>query len=280
MKTSSKVWFVTGASKGMGLTLVKVLLSSGHKVAATSRNVADLEKKIGVGVDNFLPLAVNIADEDQVRDALKKTVDRFGRLDVLVNNAGYAIYGAIEELSGQEFRQSVDVNLFGTFNTVRHAMPYLRAQGSGHIFNFSSVAGYKGYGSSAAYNTPKFAVIGFTECLAEEVKPLGIKVTVVAPGFFRTSFLDKGADMYAKQEIEAYNTRHIKEWMQQMNGQQQGDPQKLAQILIDLTMEEKPPVHLLAGPDAYEIVDHKIKEDIAEREAWKAVTCSTNLDAQ
>jgi NAD(P)-dependent dehydrogenase (short-subunit alcohol dehydrogenase family) len=278
METNNKVWFVTGASKGMGLALVKLLLSKGYKVAATSRNTADLKKQVGGANENLLALEVNIADDQQVKEALGKTVETFGRLDVVVNNAGYAIYGAIEELSDLEFRRSVEVNLIGTTNVIRNAMPYLRQQGSGHVINFSSLAGYKGYGSSAAYTAAKFAVIGLTECLAEEVKHLGIKATVVAPGFFRTSFLDKGGDMYAKNHITAYKTGDIKEWMQQMNGKQQGDPQKLAKILIDITKEKNPPVHLLAGPDAYQIVEEKIKEDAAEREAWKSLTFSTNFD--
>ncbi|PZR20220.1 MAG: short-chain dehydrogenase/reductase [Flavobacterium psychrophilum] len=206
METNNKVWFVTGASKGMGLTLVKLLLSRGYKVAATSRNAADLEKQVGGSNENLLALGVNIADDQQVNDAIQKTVDTFGKLDVVVNNAGYAIYGAIEELSSQEFRQAIDVNLIGTTNVIRSAMPYLRQQGSGHIINFSSSGGYKGYGSSGAYTAAKFAIIGLTECLADEVKHFGVKVTVVAPGFFRTSFLDKGADMYAKNMIDGYKT--------------------------------------------------------------------------
>ncbi|WP_411971354.1 SDR family oxidoreductase [Sphingobacterium sp. Lzh-3] len=278
METKNKVWFVTGASKGMGLTLVKLLLSKGYKVAATSRNAADLEKQVGESGPNFLPLGVNIAENEQVKEAIEKTVETFGKLDVVVNNAGYAIYGAIEELSDQEFCQAIDVNLIGTTNVIRNAMPYLRKQESGHIINFSSSGGYKGYGSSGAYTAAKFAVIGLTECLADEIKHLGVNATVVAPGFFRTSFLDKGAEMYAKTMIDGYKTDGMKAWMQSMNGTQQGDPQKLSQILIDIAKMKNPPVHLLAGPDAYQLVQEKIKEDEVERENWKSLTFSTNLD--
>ena len=150
MNTTNKVWVVTGASKGMGLALVKLLLSSGHKVAATSRNVQDLDKQVAGIHENFLPLKVNISNDQEVKSALKQTVETFGGLDVVVNNAGYAIYGSIEELSDQEFRQSIDVNLVGTINTIRNAMPYLRKQKSGHIINISSIGGYRGYGSDAA----------------------------------------------------------------------------------------------------------------------------------
>ena len=276
MNTNTKVWFVTGASKGMGLALVKLLLKQGHKVAATSRKKEELEKQIKENGENFLPLEVDITNDQEVKEALKKTVDAFGRLDVVVNNAGYAIYGAIEELSEQEFRQSVNVNLFGTINTIRHAMPYLRQQKAGHVINFSSIGGYKGYGSDAAYCAMKFAVVGLSESLYEETKHLGIKVTVVAPGFFRTAFLDKL--MLAKNRIADYNTAAIENWMLQVAGKQQGDPEKLVKILVAITNMENPPVHLIAGPDAYQIRLEKAKADIEELEAWKQLTLSTDFD--
>ena len=278
MKTNNKVWFVTGASKGFGLALVKLLLNSGYQVAATSRNAEELQMQVGQKSENFLAMKVNIADDQEVRDALKKTVETFGRLDVLVNNAGYVIYGTLEELSEKEFRQSIEVNLFGTVNTIRNAMPYLRKQKSGHIINFSSIGGYRGYGSHAAYSSVKFAIIGLSESLAEEVKHLGVKVTVVAPGFFRTSFLDKGADMYAKNRIAEYNTAEVEAWMQRMAGKQQGDPQKAVRLLVDITLEKNPPLHLILGPDAYQIKVEKAKADEEEVEKWKTLTFSTNLD--
>jgi NAD(P)-dependent dehydrogenase (short-subunit alcohol dehydrogenase family) len=209
---------------------------------------------------------------------LRQTVETFGRLDVVVNNAGYVIYGTLEELSEKEFRQSVEVNLLGTVNTIRNAMPYLRKQKSGHIINFSSIGGYKGYGSGAAYSSVKFAIIGLSESLAEEVKHLGVKVTVVAPGFFRTSFLDKGSDMYAKNRIAEYNTAEVEAWMQRMAGKQQGDPQKAVRLLVDITLEKNPPLHLILGPDAYQIKVEKAKADEEEVEKWKTLTFSTNLD--
>jgi NAD(P)-dependent dehydrogenase (short-subunit alcohol dehydrogenase family) len=278
MKTNNKVWFVTGASKGFGLALVKLLLNSGYQVAATSRNAEELQMQVGQKSENFLAMKVNIADDQEVRDALKKTVETFGQLDVVVNNAGYVIYGTLEELSEKEFRQSIEVNLFGTVNTIRNAMPYLRKQKSGHIINFSSIGGYRGYGSDAAYSSVKFAIIGLSESLAGEVKHLGINVTVVAPGFFRTSFLDKGADMYAKNRIAEYNTGEVEAWMQRMAGKQQGDPQKAVRLLVDITLEKNPPLHLILGPDAYQIKVEKAKADEEEVEKWKSLTFSTNLD--
>jgi NAD(P)-dependent dehydrogenase (short-subunit alcohol dehydrogenase family) len=278
METNNKVWFVTGASKGMGLALVKLLLNTGHQVAATSRKVKEFEKHVDRANKNFLPLEVDITSDQSVKDALKKTVEMFGRLDVLVNNAGYAIYGSLEELSELEFRQSAEVNLFGMVNTIRNAMPYLRKQRSGHIINFSSSGGYRGFGSAGAYAAVKFAVIGLSESLAEEVKPLGVKVTVVAPGFFRTSFLDKGKLMLAKNRIADYNTSAMEAWMHEMDGKQPGDPEKLVRLLVDITRETNPPLHLIAGPDAYQLVSEKAKEDAAELVAWKSLTFSTNLE--
>jgi NAD(P)-dependent dehydrogenase (short-subunit alcohol dehydrogenase family) len=157
-------------------------------------------------------------------------------------------------------------------------MSYLRRQRSGHIINFSSIAGYRGYGSAGAYDSVKFAIIGLSEALAQEVKPFDVKVTVVAPGFFRTSFLDKGSFMTAANRIEGYNTGELESYLKQMDGKQPGDPQKLARLLVDITGEKNPPLHLIAGPDAYQIRKEKAKADEEELEAWKGLTLSTNLD--
>jgi NAD(P)-dependent dehydrogenase (short-subunit alcohol dehydrogenase family) len=275
---NGKVWFVTGASKGFGLALVKLLLLNGDKVAATSRNAAEIEKLVTGHPENLLPLTVDITNEKSVNDAINRTVEKFGRLDVVVNNAGYFILGSVEALTDQEFRQTVDVNLFGTINVIRAAMPYLRKQGSGHIINLSSAAGYKGFGNAVSYNAAKFAVVGLSEALAEEVKAFGIKVTVVAPGYFRTSFLDKDSVMVAKNRIPEYNVEALETGMQQMNGNQPGDPDKLVAALIKITEEPNPPVHLLMGPDAYQIITEKRKIEDEEFEMWKHITLSTNFD--
>ena len=195
---NTTVWFVTGASKGLGLALVRVLLSSGYRVAATSRSVAELERVVGAQ-PGLLPLQVDLTKEGSVKEAVGKAVEAFGRLDVVVNNAGYSLFGSMEEVSEAEFRQSLDVNLVGPVNVIRAVMPFLREQRSGHVINISSLAGCKGYGNAASYCTAKFALVGLSESLAEEVKTFGIKVTVVAPGYFRTSFLEKGSLVIAKQ---------------------------------------------------------------------------------
>ncbi len=273
-----KIWLVTGASKGIGLALVKLLLAKGQKVAATSRNASDITDKITGRRENLLALTVNITRSEEVAEGVTKTIAHFGRLDVIVNNAGYSIYGSVEALSDQEFRQAIDVNLFGTVNVIRAAMPYLRQQRSGHIINISSVAGYRGYGNSPSYAAAKFAVRGLSESLAEEVKEFNVKVTMVAPGFFRTSFLDKGDQLVSKNIIDDYHIDRLVNALKKMNGHQKGDPEKLAAAIIQITEVPHPPVHLLMGPDAYEIVSKKFKADMNEIEQWKAITVSTDLD--
>jgi len=275
---TKKVWFVTGASKGLGLSLIKTLLKAGYNVAATSRKSEDINSAITEYRENLLALTVDITDEHSVNDAIAKTIAHFGKLDVVVNNAGYSIYGSVEVLSNEEFRKTIDVNLFGTVNVIRAAMPHFRKQRSGYIFNIASVAGYKGFGNSPSYAAGKFAVIGLSESLAEEVKPFGVKVTVVAPGFFRTSFLDKGEELVSKNSIEEYHVEALVDRLRAMNGKQPGDPDKLTAALITLSNEDNPPVHLLMGPDAYQIVMQKRSAEQEEFEAWKELTLSTDLD--
>jgi NAD(P)-dependent dehydrogenase (short-subunit alcohol dehydrogenase family) len=275
---TEKVWFVTGASKGLGLSLIKMLLKAGYKVAATSRKAEEIIEAININKENLLALTVDITNEESVNQAIAKTTAHFGRLDVVVNNAGYSIYGSVEVLTNEEFRKTIDVNLFGTVNVIRSAMPHLRKQRSGYIFNIASVAGYKGYGNSPSYAAGKFAIIGLSESLAEEVKPFGIKVTVVAPGFFRTSFLDKGDELVAKNSIDEYHAEALVDRLRAMNGKQPGDPDKLASALITISKEQNPPVHLVMGPDAYQIIMQKRAAEQEEFEAWKALTLSTDLD--
>jgi NAD(P)-dependent dehydrogenase (short-subunit alcohol dehydrogenase family) len=275
---TKRVWFVTGASKGLGLSLVRRLLNAGYQVAATSRKAQDIEDAVATHKENLLALTVDITNEESVNNAIAKTIARFGKLDVVVNNAGYSIYGSVEALSNEEFRKTIDVNLFGTVNVIRAVMPHFRKQRSGYVFNISSVAGYKGFGNSPSYAAGKFAVIGLSEALAEEVKQFGVKVTVVAPGFFRTSFLDKGDELVSKNTIDEYQVEGLVDRLRAMNGKQPGDPEKLVAALIHLSNEQNPPIHLLMGPDAYQIVMQKRAAEQHEFEAWKELTLSTDFD--
>ncbi|MVT10559.1 oxidoreductase [Chitinophaga tropicalis] len=277
MTQQKKVWFVTGASKGLGLVIVKQLLAQGYLVAATSRKVEDLSNAVGSN-DNFLPLTVDLKTEKSVADALAATVQKFGRVDVIVNNAGYGLVGGLEELSDQEARENFEVNVFGALNVIRQSLPYLRKQSSGHIFNISSIAGFTGsFPGFGIYCATKFALTGLTESLRAEVAPFGIHATEVAPGYFRTNFLASDSLVVPKNQIAEYqNIRDIQNaHTGPINGNQQGDPEKAALALIKVAEDENPPLHLFLGQDAYDLAYQKIEATKSDLEAWKQVTVST-----
>jgi NAD(P)-dependent dehydrogenase (short-subunit alcohol dehydrogenase family) len=249
---TQKVWYITGASKGFGLSLVKQLLNAGQLVAATSRNTAELIKAVGTTSADFLPLQVELGNEDSVGKSIQTVIEKFKRIDVVINNAGYGIGGSIEELTDRETRDNFDVNVFGTLNVIRKALPYLRAQRSGHIINISSIAGLAAGTGWSIYAATKFSVVGLSEVLAEDVREFGIKVTVVAPGAFRTSFLTPDSLTMTKMPIDEYQAvRATHQRFLQMDGHQAGDPEKAAAAIIQVTKEENPPLHLLLGTDAY-----------------------------
>lgn len=280
---NNKVWFVTGASKGLGLSLVKQLLSAGYNVAATSRTVDSLSKAVGfIETGNFLPLEVSITSEQSVKDAVSKTIEKFGTIDVLVNNAGYGLFGAVEELSDEETRQNFDINVFGSLNVIRHTLPYMRANGSGKIFNISSIGGFKAdFPGVGIYCSTKFAVAGFTEALASEVKELGISATVVYPGYFRTDFLSSDSMVAPKNAIEDYAAAResVQAHEKEIAGNQPGDPEKAVAILIKVAETEKTPVHLFLGKDSYEMAQEKIRTITQNLEDYKAITISTDFDS-
>lgn len=273
---NQKVWFITGTSKGMGLHLTKLLLALGHKVIATSRNTDILIEEIKENQNNLYPLQLDITSDADVKQAIDAIVKKVGRIDVVVNNAGYSLVGSMEEMTDEEFRATMDVNLFGTVNILRNVMPYLRKQHSGHIINISSNAGYVGFEKATSYNAAKFGIIGLSEALHQELSNFGIKVTVVAPGQFRTAFMD--SINYVKNRIDIYGIDEAEKAWSQYSGQQPGDPEKLVKILVKITEMDQPPLHLLLGPDTYELVTAKRKAEDAEFEQWKHLTLSTNFD--
>lgn len=277
-----KVWFVTGASKGLGLALVQKLLANGFAVAATSRSIDELKTAVGSTEAQFLPLSVSLTDEQSVGKAIADTLAAFGRIDVVVNNAGYGLAGSLEELSDAESRGNFDVNVFGTLNVIRAVMPHLRAQGSGHILNISSIAGITGaFPGFGIYCATKFAVNGLSESLAAEVADFGVKVTIVEPGYFRTDFLTAGSFVTPKSSITAYHKVSDSEALhqEQINGQQPGDPAKAADAMIRIAGEANPPLHLILGEDAFGLANAKINAFSSELENWKSVSVSTNFDA-
>ncbi|WP_281309683.1 SDR family NAD(P)-dependent oxidoreductase [Flavobacterium flavigenum] len=277
---NNEVWFVTGASKGLGLELVKKLLAEGFKVAATSRSESSLIKELGNTSENFLPLEMDLVDEKSVKNAIDKTVNHFKTIDVLVNNAGYGLLGALEELTDAEARKNYEVNVFGLLNVIRHTAPILRANQSGHIFNISSIGGYYGeFPGWGIYCSTKFAVAGLTESLAAEIKPFGVHATIVYPGYFRTDFLKDSSLLLPENPIEEYKEVRQSENVHKegINGNQPGDPVKLAEALIKVSQDENPPLHLFLGEDAFNMANQKIVSVQGELSQWKTVSVSTGF---
>lgn len=277
---NSKVWFITGASKGLGLELARKLLAEGFKVAATSRNEASLINKLGNASEKFLPLEMDLLNEKSVQNAINKAVSHFNTIDVLVNNAGYGLLGALEELTDSESRKNFEVNVFGLLNVIRNTMPILRANQSGHIFNISSVGGYFGeFPGWGIYCSTKFAVAGLTESLAAEIKPFGIHATIVYPGYFRTDFLKDSSLLLPENPIADYKEVRQSENAHKgdINENQPGDPVKLAEALIKVSQDQNPPLHLFLGEDAFNMANQKIASVQSELGKWKEVSVSTAL---
>ncbi len=277
--TTQKTWFITGASKGLGLEFVQQLLAKGHNVAATSRKKSDLEKAAGPN-ENFLPLEMDITNEASVAAAINATLAKFGSLDTVVNNAGYGLIGALEELSDAEARQNFEVNVFGSLNVIRQAMPHLRQQQSGHIINISSIAGYVGsFPGFGIYCATKFAVNGFTEALAVEAKPFGIDVTLVMPGYFRTNFLESDSIAVPQHPIDAYqSTRDSqKAHQEEINGNQPGDPVKGVAAIITASEAQNPPLYLFLGSDSVAMADAKLETVKQEVDNWRELGMGTDF---
>jgi short-subunit dehydrogenase len=274
--TENKTWVITGASKGLGLALTKYLLESGQQVVAMSRNANSIKAECGNN-ENLLALNMDITNETEIKSAIDKTIDRFGSIDVIVNNAGYGLVGALEELTDAEIRSTMDVNLFGTINVIRVVMPQLRKQQGGHIINISSIAGYIGSSFSGSYDATKFAIIGLSESLHNEVKDLGIKVTVVIPGLFRTNFMNSDSLQITSNLISDYKSEEQMKMWQQYSGYQPGDPNKFAIALKNVTELENPPLHLLLGSDAYQMAMEKMKANIDEFQKWQSISTSTDF---
>jgi NAD(P)-dependent dehydrogenase (short-subunit alcohol dehydrogenase family) len=277
---NKKVWFITGASKGIGLLLAQKLLAQGQRVAATSRSEAGLIKVLGSPSANFLPLEMDLTNEKSVKNAIEITISHFKTIDVLVNNAGYGLLGTLEELTDEESRKNYDVNVFGLLNVIRSTMPYMRANKSGHIFNISSIGGYNGgFPGWGIYCSTKFAVAGLTESLAAEVKRFGVNVTLVYPGYFRTDFLTDSSLLLPQNPIADYIEVRESEnaHKEAINGNQPGDPEKLADALIKMSTEENPALHLFLGQDAYDMANVKIENVQKELEQWKEVSVSTGF---
>ena len=276
---TQKVWFVTGASKGLGLALVKRLLREGYKVAATSRDVDALRQEAGGGEGNFLALQLDLTHNDSVRNAVNEIISKLGGIDVVVNNAGYGQLGTLEELTDEEARENFDINVFGTLNVIRNVMPHFREKKSGAFFNISSIAGFLGtFPGWGIYNATKFAVAGFTEALSAEVKSLGVSATIVYPGYFKTNFLLQGSLRTAASPIADYKEARDLEVIhnEQIIGNQPGDPEKAAAAFIRVAEMENRPLHLFLGSDSFGMAQNKMQAVQADLSAFESVSRSTD----
>jgi len=275
-----KTWFITGASRGFGLRIARLALARGDNVVATARQpqavISALENH-----PQLLALPLDVTDEKAAAEAAGRAVARFGRIDVLVNNAGYGLLGAVEESTGDEVRRLYETNVFGLLNVTRAVLPVMRQQRSGHVINISSIGGYMAYQGWGVYGSTKFAVEGITEALAQELKPLGIHATVVEPGFFRTDFLD-ASSLSTTSEINDYaeTVGAMRRFAAGANHQQPGDPYKLACAMLVLADAANPPTRLALGSDTVARIHEK--NALVERELneWLAVSLSTDHSAQ
>ena len=278
---ATRTWLITGASRGIGAQIVQEALNRGQRVAATARDAAAVSKAFpDADPDLLLALPLDVTDPEQAEAAVSRTAERFGGVDVLVNNAGRGLLGAVEEVSDAEARTVFDTNVFGTLTMIRATLPVLRAQGAGHVINFSSVGGFAGSAGWGVYNATKFAVEGLSEALALEVAPLGIRVTIVEPGYFRTNFLDSSSLRHSAAELDAYaeTTGATRASADAGNHRQPGDPAKAARVIVDVPDYPDPPLRLQLGTDCVARVEGKLDSVRAELERWRAVAGSTNFD--
>jgi NAD(P)-dependent dehydrogenase (short-subunit alcohol dehydrogenase family) len=278
--SEKKAWFITGAGRGLGVDIAKAALAAGHAVVATARNAESVTKALGEH-DDLLAVDLDVTDPTAAQAAVAATVERFGRLDVLVNNAGSFQAGFFEEMTPEAFRSQIETTLFGPVNVTRAALPQLRAQRSGLIVSISSTAGIASpVEFTTAYAASKFGLEGWMEALTPEVAPFGIKTMLVEPGFFRTELLSPQSTQYAEPSIEDYAERRkqiIEAW-QGMDGKQGGDPAKLAAALVELAALEEPPVRFAAGADAVATFEQKANELLAQAEAHRELSTSLAHD--
>jgi NAD(P)-dependent dehydrogenase (short-subunit alcohol dehydrogenase family) len=273
----SQVWLITGSSRGLGRAFAVAALEAGHHVTATARKVGDLaelQQKYG---DRVLPLALDVTNETQANDAVQSTIKTFGRLDVLVNNAGYGNVAPIEDTSLQEFRAQIETNLFGVVILTRAALPHFRERRSGHFIQVTSIAGRMGPIGRAPYAAAKWGVEGFSETLAKEVAPFGVKVTIVEPGGFRTDFAGASTSLQEGRPEYDETVGKTARFQREYNGKQPGDPVRAAAALLRLAAEQDPPLRIVLGSDAYGAAE---KNDLAKIELsrkWKDLSVSTDF---
>jgi NAD(P)-dependent dehydrogenase (short-subunit alcohol dehydrogenase family) len=275
-----KVWFITGASSGFGEALASAAIQEGHQVAATFRNAAAAQA-FGERGSAALGVVMDVRDEQSIAAGIKKAAAHFGRLDVIVNNAGYGTIGAVEEFTMEEIRQQMETNFFGAVAVTKEALPYLRQQGSGHIIQISSAAGFKATGGFGVYNASKFALEGFSEALAQEVAPFGIKVVIVQPGPFRTKFA-AGSVKLAALRMDEYKRTPVAQmyhYISRIDGRQEGDPAKAALAILNYVDTDNAALRLPLGKHALDAIKAKLVAVQADIDSNREIALSTLVDA-
>ncbi|MET9121187.1 oxidoreductase [Streptomyces sp. NPDC004528] len=274
------VWFITGASRGFGLEIARQALERGDRVVATARRPHEIEQALPGHGARLLAVPLDVTDEAQAASAVKAATDAFGEIDVLVNNAGRGVLGAVEETSGDAVRAVYDTNVFGLLNVTRAVLPVMRRQGRGHVLNLSSVGGFEGVAGFGVYCSTKFAVEGLSEALHQEVSPLGLKVTVIEPGYFRTDFLDGTSLHVEEQVIPDYEATAgaVRGVVPGLNHSQPGDPVKGAAAILRLVDTAEPPLRAQLGSDCAGAMDRKVAQLSEESLAWRELALSTDHD--
>ena len=278
-RNAKKIWFITGAARGMGVDFAKAALAAGHAVVGTGRDPDAVAKAVGES-DDLLVVKLDVTSRTHAEAAVRVAVNRFGRIDVLVNNAGNFFAGYFEELTPEQIERQLATLLIGPMNVTRAVLPVMRKQRSGHIITISSTAGLVGFAFCSAYAASKFALEGWMESLQQEVAPFGITTTIVNPGFFRTELLEPASVTYARPSIEDYADRTAEQlkWWQAQSGKQGGDPAKLARALIMIASQEPPPRRFIAGADAVATAEQTAADLKAQTDAHRDLSSSLAFD--
>jgi len=273
------VYFVTGSSRGFGAEITREALSRGHQVVATARSAARVRDRFPDAGDALLSVSLDVTDQGQVRAAVDEAKDRFGAIDVLVNNAGHGLLSAVEEADADDVRAVYETNVFGVLNVQRSVLPVMRAQRSGRVINISSVGGFRSSAGWGIYASTKFALEGISEAMAIELAPLGIKVTIIEPGYFRTDFLDGSSLAAAAHVIDDYaeTSGRMRETARSVNHAQPGDPAKAATAVLDVAESDNPPLRIPLGPDSVAAMEAKLAFVAKELAEWRALATSTDF---
>lgn len=279
---SEKVWFITGCSTGFGRHIAKKAIDAGYKVVVTARNVNQIEDIVAKNADNTLALTLDVTNQDQVREAVRQTIAKFGRIDVLVNNAGIGYFSSVEESVEEETRKMFEVNFWGLMEMTNAVLPHMRNQKAGHIINFSSVGGLVSFPTLGYYHATKYAVEGVSESLSQEVAAFGIHVTLIEPSGFRTDWSGRSSVKTdtAIPELQASAVGMMLQGVSQQSGQEPGDPDKAAEAVLAVVETETPPLRLLLGKAAYQAVTHKLNTMSTSIESWKDTTLHADFESE